>query len=142
MTASEVFEKLLAEGCNRSHFSVHSSKHDAFCLARRGNEWLVYYSERGQDYPPEYTSVSEDDACEFFYTLVMNQQHWHIVGFFKNENDAKQLEEKLKSIGIEPIRNDIPAYKHRNDPRYRVFVAGKAIFRVREVLGEPVLTYT
>jgi hypothetical protein len=94
MTASEVFEKLLAEGCNKSHFSIHRSEHDAFCLVRRGNEWFVYYSERGQDYPPEYTSASEDDACEFFYTLVMNQQHWHIVGFFKNENDAKQLEVK------------------------------------------------
>jgi hypothetical protein len=141
MTASEVLEKLLVEGCNKSHFSIHRSEHDAFCLAKRGNEWVVFYSERGQDSPPEYTSPSEDDACEFFYKLVMKQRHWHIVGFFINKSDAELLEEKLKSIGVAPIRNDIPAYKHRDDPRYRVFVAGKDIFRVREVLGEPTISY-
>lgn len=141
MNASEVYEKLLAEGCNKSNFSVHRSEHDAFCLAKRGDFWGVYYSERGQDYPPKYESASEEEACAFFYKLVMEQQHWHIVGFFKNELDAKELEGRLQSIGVEPIRNDIPAYKHREDPRCRVFVVGKDIFRVRELLGEPTITY-
>jgi hypothetical protein len=142
MTASEVYEKLLAEGCNKSHFAVHRSEHDAFCLAQRGDKWVVYYSERGQDSPPEYESASENDACLFFYKLVLEQQHWHILGFFEDEDDAIALEERLKSIGVEPIRNDIPAYKHRDDPRYRVFVAGKDIFKVRGLWGDTAVTYT
>jgi hypothetical protein len=141
MTASEVYKKLLAEGCNKSNFAIHRSEHDAFCLAQRGDKWVVYYSERGQDSPPEYESSSEDDACQFFYKLVMEQQHWHILGFFKAEGDAIALERRLKSIGVEPIRNDIPAYKHRDDPRYRVFVAGKDIFKVRELWGDTTVTY-
>ena len=141
MIASEVCEKLLAEGCTKSSFSIHSSQHDALCLAKRGDIWVIYYSERGQDYSPEFESTSEEDACQFFYKLVMEQQHWHIVGFFKNEGEAKALEAKLKLIGVESIRNDIPAYKHRDDPRYRVFVVGKDIFRVKELLGDISITY-
>jgi hypothetical protein len=141
MTASEVYEKLLANGCNKSNFAIHRSEHDAFCLAQRGDKWVVYYSERGQDSPPEYESVSENEACEFFYKLIMEQQHWHILGSFKSEDDAIAMEEKLKSIGVEPIRNDISAYKHQQDPRYRVFVAGSDIFRVKDLWGDQSITY-
>jgi hypothetical protein len=141
MTVSEVYEKLLAEGCNKSSFSIHRSEHDAFCLVKRGDAWVVYYSERGQDYSPEYESSSEEDACQFFYKLVMEQQHWHIVGFFKSESEARALEAKLESIGVEPIRNDIPAYKHRDDLRYRVFVVGKDVFRVKDLVGDLSITY-
>jgi len=135
MKASELKERLISEGCNESNFAVLSQGHDAFCLDKKGNEWVVFYSERGCDSKPIFTAKKEEEACEFFYTYVLEQQHWHIVGFFKDESDAKLLEAQIQELGIDPIRNDIPAYKAANDPRYRVFVVGKDIFKVREHLG-------
>lgn len=72
---------------------------------------------------------------------MLKQKHWHIVGFFKYESDAIALENKLVSISIKSIRNDIPAYKTANDPRYRVFVIGKDIFKLRERLGHVLVCY-
>jgi hypothetical protein len=132
MKPSELKKKLIAEGCNENNFAVLSRGNDAFCLDKKGNEWVVFYSERGCDSDPIFRSESENDACDFFFKYVTNQQHCHLVGFFKNESEAKELESKLLSIGVKPIRNDIPAYKTANDPRYRVFVVGKDIFKVRE----------
>jgi hypothetical protein len=136
MKVSELKEKLITEGCNADNFAVLSRSHDAFCLDKIGNEWTIFYSERGHDSKPIFTTENEQEACEFFYNYVRKQQHWHIVGFFKSEEDAKELEIKLSSIGVNPIRNDIPAYKTVNDPRYRVFVSGKDIFKVIEHFGK------
>lgn len=135
MNASETYEKLLAEGCNRQNFAIHHSQSDAYCLAQREGKWAVFYSERGLDSAPEYESTSEEDAADFFYKCIMRQTHWHIVGFFKDEADAIALEKALQSMGIKPIRNDMPAYKHKDDPRYRVFVVGKDIFKA-QALGK------
>lgn len=136
MKATELTDKLLAEGCNPQNFSVLSRRHDAFCLDKTGKQWKVFYSERGCDSDPLFISSDESEACNFFYKLVINQEHWHLVGFFKHQADAKQLENQLLALGINPIRNDITAYKMANDPRYRVFVASKDIFRVKAQLGE------
>jgi hypothetical protein len=77
----------------------------------------------------------------FFYDYILRQQHWHIVGFFKAESFAIELEDKLKAIGVKSIRNDIPAYSALNDSRYRVFVVGKDIFKAREYLGDIHINY-
>ena len=136
MKVTELTDKLLAEGCNPQNFSVLSCQHDAYCLDKNGKLWQVFYSERGCDSGPIFTSNNESEACEFFYNLIIKQQHWHLVGFFKDEAEAKALEEKLIALGITPIRNDINAYKKPDDPRYRVFVPDKAIFTVKAQLGE------
>jgi hypothetical protein len=141
MKVSELRKRLVAEGCNESNFAVLSRGNDAFCLDKKGDEWVVFYSERGCDSDPIFSSKSENEACEFFFNHVIKQQHWHIVGFFKTENEAKELESQLAAIGVQPIRNDIPSYKTANDPRYRVFVVGKDIFKVRERLGNVSANY-
>jgi len=135
MKAIELQEKLISEGCNPNNFSVLGRGDDAYCLDMKDGKWAVFYSERGCDSEPIFTSISEDEACEYFFNYVVKQQHWHIVGFFEKESDAVELEERLVSSGINPIRNDIPAYNTANDPRYRVFVVGKDIFKIREYLG-------
>ena len=127
----------MAEGCNGQTFAVLGRQSDAFCLDRRGNEWVVFYSERGVDSKPIYRSRSESEACHFFYDYVMNLDHWHLVGWFEREADARSLEAKLSDLGIAFVRNDIPAYEFANDPRYRVFVIGKDIFKFRQLLGDP-----
>jgi len=141
MNSSQLIEKLLAEGCSKSNFTVNGHGSDVYCLNRKDGVWAVFYTERGQDSAPIFVSESEKEACEFFYNYIMKMEHWHIVGFFKKEGDAKALEAKLASIGVKAIRNDIPAYKQRNDPRFRVFVVGKDIFKVREAFGEPSIIY-
>lgn len=142
MKASELKEKLIAAGCNPANFSVLGKGDDAFCLDKKRNEWAVFYTERGCDSKPIFTSDNEEEACEYFFNYVVKQQHWHIVGFFKKESEADELAGKLVSIGVNPIRNDIPAYKTTNDPRYRVFVVGKDIFKVRECQGHVKFRYT
>jgi hypothetical protein len=137
MKVLELDQRLREEGCNPSTYSVLSSAHDAWCLDFRGGKWVVFYSERGTDSSPTYSADSEEDACHFFFRKVMSEPQLHIVGFFRREPDALALEAQLSEQKISPIRNDIPAFHSRNDPRYRVFVVGKDIFRYRELFGEP-----
>lgn len=141
MKASEVREKLLSEGCNENTFAVKSRGSDVYCLDEIGGTWVIFYTERGLDSEPIFRSKSEDEASQFFFDYIMKLEHWHIVGFFKEESWAKDLEAELFSIGVKPVRNDMPAYKHKDDPRYRVFVMGKDIFKVRAALGEIPVTF-
>jgi hypothetical protein len=57
------------------------------------------------------------------------------VGFFQSKENAEALSARLKEYGIESYRNDIP-YNGWKDPRYRVFVVGKDIFKARELFNE------
>ena len=34
-------------GIPHNAFSIYSDKNEAYCLVREGEEWLIYYSERG-----------------------------------------------------------------------------------------------
>ena len=142
MFASELTEKLLAEGCTPESFAVLSRQSDAYCLDKLLGEWAVFYSERGIDSNPIFTSESEVEACNFFYDYILKLEHWHLVGFFKQELQAQELENKLKEFGIESIRNDIPAFNTVNDPRFRVFVVGKCILKAKEKLGEFIIKHT
>lgn len=141
MKALELKEKLLAEGCNASNFAILGRGDGAFCLDKKGAKWAIFYSERGCDSEPIFISENEEEACGYFFNYVLKQKHWHIVGFFKYESDAIALEDKLVSISIKSIRNDISAYKMANDLRYKVFVIGKDIFKVRERLGHVQVCY-
>lgn len=140
MNATEVRERLLAEGCSPNNFVVQGHGSDVFCLALEDGVWSVFYTERGIDSPPIFSSPSEETACQFFFDHVMKMQHWHMVGFFEDEASARAMEDRLSAAGIRAIRNDMPAYRARNDPRYRVFVVGRDIFRFKEAFGEPNLT--
>ena len=66
---------------------------------------------------------------------MLKQDNWHLVASFKKEENAEKLESRLLGLKVNPILNDIPSYARANDPRYRVFVAGKQIHVVREMLG-------
>ncbi|WP_434930379.1 SPOR domain-containing protein [Shewanella sp. HL-SH5] len=142
MFAAELSEKLLAEGCTPQSFAVLSRQSDAYCLDKLWGEWAVFYFERGIDSKPIFTSSSETEACQFFYDHILEQDHWHLVGFYTKEAEAQELENKLEKFSIQSIRNDIPAYNSVNDPRYRVFVVGKDIFKAKEKLGDLAIKYT
>lgn len=136
MNSIELSERLLAEGCNPSNFAIGSrgGASEAFYLSRRGAQWQVCYTERGQDLEPIYVSGSESQACDFFFQYIMAMRHDHCVGFFKSEDNAVALEQELKKLGALSWSDQIP-YGGEHDPRYRVFVTGKEIFVARKALG-------
>lgn len=46
-TTQELVEFLKKKMIPADSYSFYSAKDDAFCLDKVGEEWLVYYSERG-----------------------------------------------------------------------------------------------
>ncbi|MCQ4261181.1 SPOR domain-containing protein [Stutzerimonas stutzeri] len=141
MNTFETHEKLIAEGCSARNFAINSSGSDVYCLCKKNGEWSIFYTERGIDHSPIFSSVSESEACKFFYDYIMKMEHWHIVGFYKCASLANAMESKLSNLGIRFVRNDLPAYQAQNDPRFRIFVVGKDIFRFKEEFGEPCISY-
>jgi hypothetical protein len=136
MNTKELKQRLLNEGCNPSQFSIGPGGADVFCLDQRNGKWIVFYTERGRDDEPIFESDSEEDACEFyFHYITTKMRHDHLVGYFISEQNENSLAEKLAWNGIQSHRDKIP-YGGWNDPRYRVFVVGKDIFRARDILGE------
>ncbi len=138
MNPKDLERRLLAAGCNPSsfHIGTRGMVSDAWLLYREAGEWRVAYTERGQIDEPVFRSTDADEAAEQFFEQVTSFDHWHCVGFFEAESEAEALCYRLRSLGIEPIRNDIPAFHGPGDPRYRVFVIGQDIFTVRAALGE------
>lgn len=132
MKLKELKDKLLEAGCNPNNFAICSKGDDAYCLDKKGSKWTIFYTERGCNSKPNFESENEEEACEYFFALVTKQQHWHIVGCFNCEQDAINLGKELFSIGVKPIRNDAPPVRNGEGPVYRIFVAGKDIFTVRE----------
>ncbi|MCU0493032.1 MAG: SPOR domain-containing protein, partial [Chloroflexaceae bacterium] len=136
MNLNELRQRLHEEGCNPRSYAigVRGGASDAFCLTHDGTAWQVYYTERGCDQPPFYTSTDEAEACAFFFNYMMGLRHTHCVGFFRSEAAAQALHTRLEQLGLEVLRDVIP-YGGTHDPRYRVFVLGTAIFAARAELG-------
>jgi hypothetical protein len=136
MNAAELKQRLLDEGCSPYNFSIGPGGSDVYCLAQQEEVWRVFYTERGQADGPIFESTSEAEACEFYFDYITKKiRHDHLVGFFISEQKAGDLEAQLAQTGILCHRDKIP-YGGWSDPRYRVFVVGKDIFRARAVLGE------
>jgi hypothetical protein len=139
MKRCDLEASLLAEGCNINTFAVGTPKgaDDAFCIVYQNQRWEFFYTERGQDSQPIFTSESEEEASEYFYQYVLKQPNWHLVGWFGCESGALELERKISALGAKPIRNDIPEMGGR---QFRVFVQGKDIFPVLKAVPDlPIL---
>jgi hypothetical protein len=136
MNIHELAQRLTEEGCNPNYYAIGSrgSASDAYCLTHNGQEWQVYYTERGQDQSPEYSSKSEEEACEYFFGFIMKMRHDHLVGFFRSEASANELRARLENQKLHPFQDKIP-YGGWDDPRYRVFVTGREIFSAKDILG-------
>lgn len=136
MNATELNQRLLEEGCSPHNFSIGHRGSDVFCLQQQDGVWRVFYTERGHDSPPIFESMREDEACEFFFHYITTKiKHHHLIGFFTSEQQALKLESQMAQQGVSCHRDKIP-YGGWSDPRYRVFVVGKDIFKARALLGE------
>jgi hypothetical protein len=106
-----------------------------FCLINENGVWRIFYTERGLDQDSIFESPSESDACEFFFKYQTERiQHQHLVGFFRSEAKAIDLSATLEQGGIQSHRDKIP-YGGWVDPRFRVFVIGKDIFKALKLMG-------
>ncbi len=136
MNIQELKDRLLNEGCSPFQFSIGPGGSDVFSLDRKNGKWCVFYTERGTDNDPIFESAREEEACEFYFHFITTKiRHDHLVGFFTSEQNAQKLETHLAQHAIPFHRDKIP-YGGWNDPRYRVFVVGKDIFKARSILGE------
>jgi len=136
MNIRQLGHRLVEEGCSATNYSIGYRGSDVFCLLNQNGTWRVFYTERGQDDAPIFESKNEEEACEFYFEYIAKQiRHDHMVGFFHSEEYAKALSAKLDQSGIQSQRDKIP-YGVWADPRYRVFVVGKDIFKAREILDE------
>ncbi len=136
MNIQELEKRLEEEACSRAHYSIGARDSDVFCLENQNGTWRMFYTERGLDQEPLFESQSEDEACEFFFTYMTTRiRHDHLVGYFISLEKAEALAENLKEHGIQTYRNDIP-YHGWEDPRFRVFVIGKDVFKARDIFGE------
>ena len=137
MNVQELEKRLEEEACSRSHYSLGKRyPGGAYCLIHEDGKWRVLYSERNLDDEPLFEGESESEACAFFFEYMTTRiLHTHLVGYFISLNNAEALAEKLAQQGIPTHRNDVP-YHGWHDPRFRVFVTGKDIFKAQELLGE------
>ncbi|MCB0100856.1 MAG: SPOR domain-containing protein [Anaerolineales bacterium] len=137
MNMEELKKRLVEEGCSQTHYSLGKRyPGGAFCLIHEDGKWRVLYSERNLDEEPLFEGESEAAACEFFFKYMTTSiLHTHLVGYFISLKNAEALADKLSAHGIATHRNDIP-YHGWDDPRFRVFVTGKDVFKAQELLGE------
>ncbi len=136
MNTEDLAQRLADQGCNPALYAIgdRGTASDAFCLTHNGTQWQVYYTERGQDSEPIYISTSEAQACQYFFQHIMAMRHDHCVGFFKARHQAEALENKLRAYGLSPWMDHRP-FGGLQDPPFRVFVSGKAIFLAKAILG-------
>lgn len=132
MRVADLQKKLEEEGCAPLNYAIESRGSDAYCLMNDGGQWRVFYSERGLDEDPIFTTASESEACEFFLDQMRKQTNWHLVGVFPSELEAELFEKEVERRGATPIRNDLPE-SIMGIPQFRVFVAGRDIHQVRDI---------
>ncbi len=135
MTISELRQRLQAAGCSSANYHLGEPHQvtDVYCLALRNGRWHVFYTERGNDSPPEKIFNNETEACQFFHDFVMRMRHLHLVGFYQSSEAFQQHMLFLQQQGFTTVSDQIP-YGGWEDPRYRLFVEGLEIFAVQQLL--------
>ena len=130
MRIEDLQKRLEEEGCSPMNYAIGSRSSDAYCLMHDGQKWEVFYSERGSDSDPIFSSQSEAEACSFFLSHMLKQAHWHLVGVFDSELEANAYEREVVRLGAKPIRNDLPE-TILGTAKFRVFVAGRDLHLVK-----------
>jgi hypothetical protein len=64
-------EQIIREmGAKPSWYSIGTEKDNALCIVREGQDWKVFFSERGDRYDTVIFS-SEEEACSYFLKELM-----------------------------------------------------------------------
>lgn len=137
MELKELYDKLLAEGCNRFYIDGIGGPQDDD-VDRLGMDdgvlWKIYYFERGRSGEAFFSSPDKEEAIKYYYQHIMAMQHRHLVTFTRSFEIFIFYRFTLESHGIKTIQNDIPNYSGAKDHVYRLFVVNKDIFAARELI--------
>jgi hypothetical protein len=128
--------ELISEGCNNFFVSGISNNNlldDVFCLNNNKKKWEVYYSERGRNEKPIYSTYDLDEAIDYYKNYIMNMEHWHLIIITRSNDKNNEYKIVLENNGIKVIQNDIPAYKSKDDYVFRLFVKNKDIFEAKKL---------
>lgn len=70
MNRKELEEKLIELEIRKDSYSLDGGlPNEAYCINRVGNDWEVYYSERGNKSSLKVFSL-ENDACDYFFNWI------------------------------------------------------------------------
>lgn len=139
MNTDELTKRLEEEGLNSLFYCIGAGWHrlaNGFALDKAGDSWEWFYVERGQRGQAEKVFASEEEACRFAYEALAKDK-WsqsHMVGMFESESEAADLARALSLEGIQSKTDRIP-YGGLNDPRFRVFVYGRDVFKIKDSVG-------
>ena len=80
MTKDELRQRLIDENIQKDSYSLDDGlPNEAFCFAKNGNVWEVYYSERGGKTGLK-SFKTEEEACDFFYhSLITTLTHMGLL---------------------------------------------------------------
>ncbi|HEY0376814.1 MAG TPA: hypothetical protein VGC87_07645 [Pyrinomonadaceae bacterium] len=135
MNIEELNKRLDEEGFNPQFYCIGPGWRrlgDAFALDKVGNSFEWFYVERGRRGPAERVFASEEEACRFAYE-TLSKDEWarsHMIGMFASEAEAAELARELAHEGVGSRTDRIP-YGGLDDPRFRVFVYGRDVFKVK-----------
>lgn len=135
MNTYELEKRLDEEGFNSLFYCIGPGWRrlgDGFALDKAGELYEWFYVERGQKREVEKVFASEEEACRFVYDRL-SKDKWaqsHMVGMFKTEAEAADLARELSLAGILSETDRIP-YGGLHDPRFRVFIYGRDIFKIK-----------
>lgn len=135
MNLAELGRRLEAAGASPANYSLGTRDYNGFCLMQLDGRWAVFFSERGLDQAPIFTSDDEAAACQFYFDFTMRMRHQHAVAFLRSKPAADAVQQQLAAAGIASIRHEM-YYAAPADYRQQVFVEGPAIFAARRVLGD------
>ena len=136
MNIEELNERLEEEGYNSQFYCIGPGWRrlgDGFALDKVGDSFEWFYVERGQRGRAEKVFASEEEACQFAYE-TLSKDDWarsHMIGMFESAAEAAELAQELSREGIRSKTDRIP-YGGPDDPRFRVFVYGRDVFKVKK----------
>ncbi|HEX8070753.1 MAG TPA: hypothetical protein VF546_12430 [Pyrinomonadaceae bacterium] len=139
MNIVELAARLEEEGFNPQFYCIGPGWRrlgDGFALDRVGDAFEWFYVERGQRGAAKKVFASEEEACRFAYDELAKDK-WarsHMIGMFETEAEAAELARALALQGIRSETDRIP-YGGLHDPRFRVFVYGRDVFKVKGYTG-------
>ncbi|HWT00098.1 MAG TPA: hypothetical protein VN256_07615 [Pyrinomonadaceae bacterium] len=136
MNSEELNERLDEEGFNSQFYCIGPGWRrlgDGFALDKVGDSFEWFYVERGQRGRAEKVFASEEEACRFAYETLSkdDRARSHMIGMFESEAEAAKLAQELSREGIRSKTDRIP-YGGPDDPRFRVFVYGRDVFKVKK----------
>jgi len=135
MNTNELAKRLDEEGFNSLFYTIGPGWRrlgDGFASDKVDDTFEWFYVERGQKGQIERVFSSEEEACQFVYE-ALSKDKWarsHMVGMFETESEAAELTRALSREGIQSETDRIQ-YGGPNDPRFRVFIYGRDVFKIR-----------